>query len=847
MTLPIHELIPALTQQLNEGHQAILEAAPGAGKTSVVPLVLMDQAWNHGRKIIMLEPRRLAAKAAAQRLAENLKEPLGQRIGYRIRHDTKESKDTQVLVVTEGVLTRMLQDDPCLSDISLVIFDEFHERNLHSDLAFALCLQARELYRDDDPLKLLVMSATLDTQLLEQRLACSTLTSAGRSFPVDVIYANKALKIAQVCEEVSRLTVQAFHQQTGNILVFLPGQKEIRQVQKSLRMTLDNEPHLSILSLYGDLSLAEQEKVIAPTTAPERKIVLATAIAQTSLTIEGIRVVVDSGLSREARFDANTAITRLHTRHATQAETVQRMGRAGRTQAGVCYRWWSEEQQHRLAAQAQPQIECSELSALTLNLAQWGVQDRLELDWITPPPQGHFQQSLDTLRQLNAITEQGLTLTPHGERMSQLNLEPRLAHLLLLAKQWGISDLACQACALLSEGDPLSNVGSDFHLRLHWLFDKDNKLNAQKPKHFYQQSIKQWRHHFSNISSSPFNMAKLTDKIDEGDALGLLLAAAFFDRIAQRQDNSKNYSEQKLLYKLANGRIASLDKTDTNAQFEYLVALDVGGHQDHNQDQIYLSHPLNLSALAEHLPELQKEVTHLAWSKKEARLISEQQTWVSKLCLQRKASQHLSDDAVITAVIQYIRQTGLAVLPWNQDTAQLRARLHFAAKHDTQHAWPDWRDEGLLNTLETWLAPYLAKVTTQSTLDKLDLTTILLNSLNWSQQSRLKEKVPERLAVASGNQHKIDYQQSPPKLSVKLQEAFGMTSTPQVLGQNLSLELLSPAQRPLAVTHDLPFFWQNAYPEIKKEMRGRYPKHPWPDDPLSAQATAKTNRALRGS
>jgi len=841
-SLPIHAILPDLLDTLAEQDQAILEAAPGAGKTTVVPIALMNEAWLKGRKIIMLEPRRLAAKAAAKRLADTLKEPVGKRIGYRIRHDTKESQDTKVLVVTEGVLTRMLQDDPSLSDISLVIFDEFHERNLHSDLAFALCLQTRELYRDDNPLKLLVMSATLDTQLLEQRLGCSTLSSAGRSYPVEVLYNNKALKIAEVSDEVSRTVLQAYRQQSGNILVFLPGQKEIRQVHQSLNKELKGQANLSILPLYGDLSLQEQEKVIAPTDESERKIVLATAIAQTSLTIEGIRVVVDSGLSREARFDANTATTRLHTRRATQAETVQRAGRAGRTQTGVCYRWWSEEQQHRLAAQAQPQIECLELSALTLNLAQWGIQDRLELDWITPPPEGHFQQSLDTLRQLNAIEAEELILTAHGEHMSQLNLEPRLAHLLLLGKQWGHSDLACQACALLSEGDPISNIGSEFAMRLQWLTQSDTKLTAHKPKHFYQQSIKQWRHRSASIEIST-----RTKDLSEEDALGLLLAAAFFDRIAQRQSDTKGKSNQKVHYKLTNGRLASLDNTDSNGQSDYLVALDIGGHQGREEDQIYLSHPLNLAALTKHLPELKKEVTHLAWSKKDARLISEQQVWIGKLCVQRQVSSQLPADAATAAVNQYIRQAGLAVLPWNQDCDQLRARIHFAAQHDNQAEWPNMSDEVLLQTLEAWLAPYLTNVTTQNALDKLDLKSILLNTLDWQQQSRLQQLVPERLAVASGNQHKIDYQQSPPKLSVKLQEAFGMTHTPQVLGQNLTLELLSPAQRPLAVTHDLPFFWQNAYPEIKKEMRGRYPKHPWPDDPLTAQATAKTNRALRSS
>ncbi|MEP6443918.1 MAG: helicase-related protein, partial [Hyphomicrobiales bacterium] len=389
--LPINQLIPDLQRQLNQYHEAILEAAPCAGKTTVVPLALMKEDWLNGRQIIMLEPRRLAAKAAAKRLADTLNEPLGEHIGYRIRHENKESKRTQVLVVTEGILTRMLQDDPSLDSVALVIFYEFHERNLHSDLAFALCLQARDLYRDEDPLKLLIMSATLDTEALQTRLGCSVLTSQGRNFPIETRYANLALKTDQVVDEVVRLTCQAFSEESGSLLVFLPGQREIHRVANQLQERLGHEPHLSILPLYGELNLKEQEVVIQPAITPARKIVLATSIAQRSLTIEGVRVVVDSGLSREARFDANTATTRLHTRRATQAETIQRMGRAGRTEPGVCYRWWSENQQYQLASQAQPQIEISDLSRLVMELVKWGVQDRLELDWITPPPNSHWQ------------------------------------------------------------------------------------------------------------------------------------------------------------------------------------------------------------------------------------------------------------------------------------------------------------------------------------------------------------------------------------------------------------------------------------------------------------------------
>ena len=832
-SLPIYDLIPASKAQLNDAHEASLEAAPGAGKTTVVPLALMDEAWRKGRQILMLEPRRLAAKTAAKRLADSLQEPLGKRIGYRIRHEGKESNETQVLVVTEGVLTRMLQDDPSLDNIALVIFDEFHERNLHSDLAFALCLQARELYRDDDPLKLLVMSATLDTALLESRLGCPTLTSHGRGFPIETHYANKSLKTTEVVDEVVRLTHQAYREHTGSILVFLPGQKEIRQAATQLQQRLGSDPEAKIRPLYGELSLKEQEAVIQPAIAPERKIVLATAIAQTSLTIDGIRIVIDSGLSREARFDANTATTRLHTRRATQAETTQRMGRAGRTEAGVCLRWWSEEQQSRLAPQAQPQIECVDLSPLTLEVAKWGAQERLELDWITPPPESHWQQSVDLLQSLNALEADKFELTEHGQNMAQLGLDPRLAQLLILGKRWRHSELACQACALLSEGDPFSLQSSDFSSRLEWL-NQEFSAATRRPRSIYQQSYKQWL-----TRSQKLTVNSTTTSVPDSSILGLLLAGAFADRIGKRLDQQAD----KVRFKLANGRIATLDKHDENAQSDWLVALDIGGHQGQEADRIFLSQALDIVLTESQLPHLFIRREHLEWSKQEGRLISERQTWISKLCIQRKKTSQLKPEQIRDAMLIQIRKAGLDSLPWDNDSLQLKARLQFAAQHDKQE-WPDVSDTGLIANLGEWLGPYLSNVTTQAALNKLALKQVLLDSLSWSLQKRLADMVPERLSVASGNLHAIDYTKQPPTLSVKLQEVFGMSNSPNVLGQSLKLELLSPAKRPLAVTLDLPFFWREAYPEVKKEMRGRYPKHPWPDDPMSAQATAKTKRAL---
>ncbi|GAB3480731.1 ATP-dependent helicase HrpB [Marinomonas epiphytica] len=835
-SLPITSLIPDLLMQLRRYDEALLEAAPGAGKTTAIPLALLGEDWLKGRKIIVLEPRRLAAKSAAQRLADNLGEPLGQQVGFRIRHENKESKETKILVVTEGVLTRMLQDDPSLEDVALVIFDEFHERNLHSDLALALCLQARELYRDETPLKLLIMSATLDTQELSQKLACTHLKSDGRSHPVELIYSNKTLKTADVVNEVIALTRRALHEQSGSILVFLPGQKEIRYVQQQLTDQLNGQDAIHILPLYGELSLKEQEQVIRPAAPNERKVVLATAIAQTSLTIDGIRVVIDSGLSREAQFDAKTATTRLVTRKATQAETTQRMGRAGRTQAGICYRWWSENAQQLLAQQAQPQIECVDLSHLVLNLAQWGVQDRLELNWVTPPPFAHFEQAVDLLRALNALQPADLALTRQGEQMTKLNLDPRLAKLMIIGKSFGQAALASQTCALLSEGDPLRHSDSSMEQRLNWLAGSQNKETA-RPKFLYEKSAQQWLTRVENLAIEP-----VLDPPSKHATLGILLAAAYSDRIAKRLDPSG--SPEKVRYKLANGRIATLNNGDPNAQYEYLVAPQISGFKGQQEDRIHLAQALDMGLIKEYLGHLITQQNRVLWSKEQARLISLEQSFIGKLCIAQKPTKKLNEAQISQTVIEHIRQQGLNCLPWDDHSKQLIARVGFAQKFDSNH-WPDWSHTELLRQLEDWLAPYLSKVTTQAALDKLDMYSILLNSLSWELQSRLQQFIPERLAVASGHQHKVDYQKEPPVLSVKLQEVFGMTQTPQILGQNVSLELLSPAQRPLAITRDLPFFWQETYPSIKKEMRGRYVKHPWPDDPLSALATAKTNRALR--
>lgn len=816
--LPIYSIIPALQSQLNQHHEAILEAAPGAGKTTAVPLAFLDADWLGKRKIVMLEPRRLAAKAAAKRLADQLGEPLGQRVGYQIRQEGQQSSHTQILVVTEGILTRMLQDDPSLDDVALIIFDEFHERNLHSDLAFVLSLQARELFREEDPLKLLVMSATLDSERLTELLHCEPIICEGRQFPITMRYANLALKQQDVPLQIAKQIQQALREEDGSLLVFLPGQREIRKVQSLLEEQLPSDTEL--LSLYGDMSMMEQEKVIAPAPAGQRKVVLATSIAQTSLTIEGIRVVIDSGLSREARFDAKTATTRLHTRRASQAETVQRAGRAGRLQAGVCYRWWSEEQQHRLSAHNAPQIELEDLSHLLMDVARWGIQTREELDWISLPPLAHWQQAKSLLAQLGLLESgSNLALTDDGETLASIPLPPRLARLLLAASRHGNAQPALQAAALLYEGASKPSQDSDLTRALSY---------AAKGK-TWQRSMNALKRHLPEQASN------------QSFSLAACLATAFPDRIAIRQ----RQQGEETLFKLSNGRQALLANHDSNANSDFLIALELGGHAEREADWLYLTCPISLAELEQALAGQIKVIERCEWDKSSGGLVGASEMWLGKLKLKQERLSNLPDSAVTMATCSYIRQQGLEVLNWDEDSLALRARIQFAHTYLDQ-TMPNASDECLLDRLEDWLGPFLTGVKRIQQLDKLSLTNPLMALLDWPQQQTL-QTLPIRIPVASGSHIKVDYQGEQPVIRVKLQEMFGETQSPVIAGQTVKIELLSPAQRPLAMTMDLAFFWKEAYPEVRKEMRGRYPKHPWPEDPLTAEATAKTNRALRGS
>ncbi len=847
-TLPIHSVIPALKEQLHNQDTAILEAAPGAGKTSFVPLALLNEPWLEQQKIIMLEPRKLAAKSAAQRLAHSLNEPLGHTIGYRIRHETHVSKQTRIEVVTEGVLTKMLQTDPSLEGVGLVIFDEFHERSIHSDLALTLCLQGRELFREDRPLKMLVMSATLDTQALESLLDTRSIQCEGRTYPIELKYDNLSLKQDQILPIIFKQVKHAIGNHSGDILVFLPGQKEILTLKQQLDFEYQNSP-LSILPLYGNLPFSQQQEVITPSKENKRKIVLSTNIAQTSLTIEGIRIVIDSGLSREAIFDPNVGITRLHTRRVTQAESIQRLGRAGRTDSGIGYRWWSQEQQQRLSPQPVAEIHQTDLSSLVIELARWGVSSIDELDWLDAPTPAHIQQAKTLLQQLGLLTENNLTLTSLGENITNLPLEPRLARLILAADSEASQELAVKIASILSDKDPLSSQRkdlrqTDIETRLSWL--TSSKKSHQNPNNqSHLKSIKQLKgillsnpeiqiKNHSCMSRQPLTKHKETAR---------LLAMAYPDRIGKRLPIKNSYV---VSYKLSNGRIAELPIEDHLTQTEWIIAINVGSSTNTAHDSIYLASEINQELIKTELSHLLKNESYLTWPKKDESLRATERVMLGKLLISESPLIKVPEQDISKTVCQYIRSIGLHILPWDENSKKIQDRINFLHQNPTtKDLWPNVENDYLLDSLEVWLGPYLGAITHKNHLKKLDMATILLNQFNWKKQQELNTQAPEKIKVPSGSTIALDYSSFPPSLEVKLQEMFGCLKTPEVAGVQIKIALLSPSKKPLAVTQDLPNFWEFVYSDVKKEMRGRYPKHPWPDDPFTALATNKTNKALR--
>jgi ATP-dependent helicase HrpB len=833
--LPIQSVIPDIRLALAAGHELVLEAPPGAGKTTGVPLALLDEPWLRDQRIVMLEPRRIAAKSAAIRMADMLGERVGHTVGYRMRMETVVSQTTRIEVVTEGVLTRMLQDDPSLEGIGLLIFDEFHERSLDADLGLALTLESRKLFADlrDTPLKLLLMSATLDGNRVSELLgAAPILRSLGRQFPVALRYGSAYRPSQDLIDRVCQTVTQALDENSGSILVFLPGQAEIRRCVSRLADVCASESVL-LTPLYGDLSLADQRRAIAPAADGVRKVVLATSIAESSLTIDGITVVIDCGLSRVPTFDPRTGMSRLDTRRLSRASAEQRAGRAGRLSEGVCYRLWSESQNNELLAFSEPEITQADLASLCLQLQRWGISDTAELCWMDVPPAAAFQQAVDLLLKLGALVQKGETvaMTPHGEAMASLPVHPRLGHMLLKGRELGHANLACELATLLSDRDIGPKGDADIQLRLAIMH---GSLPAGRKSGALIARLKKQQQQFLRIlARSAFSEAKIPAV---GVDAGLLLAFAYPDRVAkQRRERGSDYV-------LSNGRAAILQESDGLNASEYLVTASLGGKAGNRSDTIYLAAALSASHFEDVLAPMVDTKFHAEWSEAKGRFIAERRRTLGAIVLQTEVLTTVADEEKRAALLDFIRRRGLEVLEWSQAVLQWRARVSLVKSLNCAPGhWPDVSDEGLLAQLEEWLSPYLAGVNSLQDIKRLDMASILAALLDWPQQQALNTLAPESFRVPSGSAKKIDYCQSPPVLAVKLQEMFGCHDTPRIANgrQSLTVHLLSPARRPLQVTQDLAGFWRGSYQDVKKEMKGRYPKHPWPDDPTTAVATAR--------
>lgn len=808
----LHSLLPQITQVLSQCPSCILEAPPGSGKTTRVPLALLDAPWLAGQKILMLEPRRLAARSSARYMASLLGERVGQQVGYRVRHESQIGPQTRLEVVTEGVLTRLLQDDPTLEGYGLVIFDEFHERSLQADLGLALCREVQQSLRED--LRLLLMSATLNGDALSALLEdAPVLRAVGRRFPVTLAYAAPPVNTPlwqHVVQSIRRLLAQ----ESGSLLVFLPGAGEIRRVAEAL--TRESLPeHVSLAPLYGDLSPAEQDRAIQPSPMGQRKVVLATNLAETSLTIEGVRGVIDSGLARIPYFDPISGLSRLETRQISRASADQRAGRAGRLEPGYCVRLWHESDTARMAAELTPEILSADLAPLVLELAQWGTRDPLTLSWLNPPPAQAWLQAVSLLQELGALDKQG-GITPHGKALARLPLAPRLAHMVLRGHAEGLGGLACVLAALLSERDPLAGQtrDSDLILRVHALSGKRSLAEGRRRP--LLQAAEQIAHLLHlKIAFSPL------------DAVGYLVGLAYPDRLAQRRPGGE------ARFRLANGRGAMLDNGDSLARESWLAVAQLDGHP--REARIFLAAALSseqLERLTEGLSQMHDEVQYeLSTGRVQAR----RQQRFGALVLHEQRLENPDPALVTQALLQGVRQRGLAQLPWTPALIQLQARAEVVRRFEPD--WPALDNLSLSEHLADWLGPFLGGVRRLESITPDMLQQGLEYALGYARLQALDQWAPSHWTVPTGTRIRLDYTQGEaPVLAVRLQEVFGMLDTPRLVQGRLPLllHLLSPAQRPVQVTRDLASFWRETYPEVKKELKGRYPKHHWPDDPLQA-------------
>lgn len=832
--LPVEDVLPSLREALRQGPNALLAAPPGAGKSTRVPLALLEEPWMTGKKLLMLEPRRLAARAVAHRMASTLGEPVGATVGYRMRLDSKVGPLTRIEVVTEGILTRLLQSEPDVSAYAAVLFDEFHERSLQADTGLALALETQRVFRPD--LRLLVMSATLDCGPVSALLGnAPTIRSEGTMYPVDTRYLDRPMtgRLDVVVAQTIRRSLALDH---GSLLVFLPGMAEIRRVERAL-LESGIGPDILLAPLHGDLPQADQDAAIQPAPPGTRKVVLATSIAETSLTIDGIRVVIDAGRLRVPRFDPRSGLSRLDTIPVTQDSADQRRGRAGRLEPGVCYRLWTEQEHRQLALRRPPEILDADLTPLVLDLAHWGTTDPSELSWLSVPPPGNVAQAKELLTRFGALDAEG-RITEHGKRMADLPLHPRLSHMLVKSVPLRLTGLACDLAAILSERDLFRRSSgmeqADLRLRLDALHEGGRQTaGATVDRGVLQRVAKTadlWRR----------CLGHRRDHHDHPRATGLLLALAYPDRIAQRQRGPDSR------YLLANGRGALFARPDPLASEPYLVIaeLDAGSQWA----RIELAAPIELADIESLYAGHIMETETVAWNEKTKNVTATKRRNLGALVLSEEGLSKPDSSLITAALIDGLRQAGLATLTWTPQLEQWRARVRFLRQvMGEDSAWPDLSDDMLLRTLGEWLGPYLNGITTLERAQQLDLSQPLRALLTWEQQRDLDRLAPTHLTVPSGSHVRIDYGADIPVLPVQLQEMFGCRDTPRLVGGTIPvmLHLLSPAKRPVQITQDLAGFWSGSYREVRKELRGRYPKHHWPEDPLTAPPTARARRPSR--
>jgi ATP-dependent helicase HrpB len=794
-SLPVDEALPRLKAVLAERPAAVLVAPPGAGKTTRVPLALLDAAWLGGRKIVMQEPRRLAARAAARRMASTLGEAVGETVGYRVRLDSKVGPKTRIEVVTDGLFLRMLQDDPSLEGIGCVIFDELHERGLETDLSFALVRESQQALRED--LRVIAMSATLDPGPVSERLGgAPVVESAGRMFPVETRYLDREMA-GRFEDTVASAVRNALGQEIGSALVFLPGVGEIRRVEERLQGLAGN---LDVAPLYGDLSPADQDRAIQPSPAGRRKVVLATSIAETSLTIEGVRIVVDGGLMRVPRFAPRPGMTRLETVRVSQASADQRRGRAGRLEPGVCYRLWTEEAQRGLLPFTPPEILDADLAPLALELAAWGVSDASTLPWLTPPPASALATARALLLDLGAI-DSGGAITPHGRAMVRLGQHPRLAHLVLKGRALRQGKVAALITAILGERDFLRERDVDLRHRV------DMALNGRAPR-------------LVNEAARRLTSRDAREETPEPSMTGALLALAYPDRIGRRRAGTANR------YLLSGGRGAALPEGDPMSNKEFVVVADLDGAA---QDaRVFLAAPITLAEIEELYGERIVDEEIVDW--RDGNVVARRRRRFGALVLEDKPIHKPDPEKVKAAMLGGLRQRGL---PWTEDLQAWRQRIAFLRHVDD--SWPDLSETALLRSLD-WLEPFV-----DGAARRIDFAAAVKALVPWDRQRQVDALAPTHIEVPSGSRVPIDYTNpAEPTLSVRLQEMFGLTDTPHIANRvPVTIHLLSPARRPVQVTRDLASFWKSAYRDVKAELKGRYPKHYWPDDPLIAEPTAR--------